>query len=386
VLTNFEIVNFRTFSHLRIERLGRVNLIVGRNAVGKTTLLEAIWLYAARMRTEAIYQVLLHREEYANAKGQETREAPLDISAIFHKRMVGPSVERQIMLGPIDDASSQIRLRAILVQRVASPETNQPPFAELSEEQAESAQGDVSPALKVNYGGEELLIHRVGNWWHPQRGSRRMESFPPFIRAGTVDEELVGRWWDAVALRESEERIVSCLRLLVPVERITLVENPVTPYGRSSRAFLVRLTEQRLPQPLKSLGDGVERMFRTVLALELARRSIEDIQGESFPSNDVWQPSSQNVLLVDEVESGIHYSALGDYWKMIFKLARELDVQVFATTHSWDCIQGFQEAAVPEGETEGVLIRLESGRGKFRAFTFAGNELAIVARDQIEVR
>ena len=47
MLTSLEIKNFRTFAHLRIERLGQVNLILGKNNVGKTTLLEALQVYAS---------------------------------------------------------------------------------------------------------------------------------------------------------------------------------------------------------------------------------------------------------------------------------------------------------------------------------------------------
>ena len=37
------------------------------------------------------------------------------------------------------------------------------------------------------------------------------------------------------------------------------------------------------------------------------------------------------VLLVDEIDTGLHYSIMGDMWRMVGKLAATLDVQVFAT-------------------------------------------------------
>ena len=48
ILDTLGIDNFRLFQHLRIPQLSRFNLIVGKNNVGKTTLLEALWLYARR--------------------------------------------------------------------------------------------------------------------------------------------------------------------------------------------------------------------------------------------------------------------------------------------------------------------------------------------------
>ena len=63
MLTSLEIKNFRAFSHLVIERLGRVNLIVGKNNVGKTTLLEALQLYDAGGAVRTIASILHDRDE-----------------------------------------------------------------------------------------------------------------------------------------------------------------------------------------------------------------------------------------------------------------------------------------------------------------------------------
>lgn len=90
-------------------------------------------------------------------------------------------------------------------------------------------------------------------------------------------------------------------------------------------------------------------------------------------------------LLVDEIENGLHYSVHEDLWRFVFRLARELKVQVFATTHSWDCIEAFQRAA-QEDPSEGCLIRLGWKRDEVVATVYDENDLAVVTRDQIEVR
>jgi len=91
------------------------------------------------------------------------------------------------------------------------------------------------------------------------------------------------------------------------------------------------------------------------------------------------------LLLVDEIETGIHYSAQQDMWRLIFQMARRLNVQVFATTHSWDCIEAFQEAA-QEDESAGMLIRLQERDGQITPTLFDERELSIVTRRQLEVR
>ena len=69
------------------------------------------------------------------------------------------------------------------------------------------------------------------------------------------------------------------------------------------------------------------------------------------------------ILLIDEFENGLYYSVQPELWQFIFRVARRLNVQVFATTHSWDCIEAFQKAASTDKQAEGFLIRLESKLG-----------------------
>src|SRR5437868_6617271 len=119
------------------------------------------------------------------------------------------------------------------------------------------------------------------------------------------------------------------------------------------------------PLPLRSLGDGMQRMLGIALALVNTR---------------------DGMLLIDEIENGIHYSAQLDLWRLIFRLAHRLNVQVFATTHSWDCIEAFQKAAQENEKEEGVLIRLSSRKGEIGVTLFDEEELGIATREQIEVR
>ena len=74
-----------------------------------------------------------------------------------------------------------------------------------------------------------------------------------------------------------------------------------------------------------------------------------------------------------------------DVWRAIFRLAKTLDVQVFATSHSWDAIEAFQKAAAETPE-QGVLIRLTRKGDNIVSTLFREDELAVATRDGIEVR
>lgn len=95
-------------------------------------------------------------------------------------------------------------------------------------------------------------------------------------------------------------------------------------------------------------------------------------------------------LLIDAFESGLHFSVYERIWRLLFEMATKLDVQIFATTHSRDCIESFAEVA-RSGTAEGVLFRmgksvLSSERGKVIATVFEAGELYSLIQMDIEVR
>ena len=96
--------------------------------------------------------------------------------------------------------------------------------------------------------------------------------------------------------------------------------------------------------------------------------------------------SRDGFLLIDEAENGIHHSVQQDYWRMILRSAQQNNVQVIATTHSWDCVRGFARAAAETEEAEGQLVRLSRQYGDLRAVEYSEEELTIAAEQGIEVR
>ncbi len=116
---------------------------------------------------------------------------------------------------------------------------------------------------------------------------------------------------------------------------------------------------------MKSLGDGALRLFGVALALANSRNGF---------------------LLIDEAENGIHHSLQRDFWRMVMQTAHHNNVQVFATTHSWDCVRGFAQAAVDNENVEGVLVRLEKEDDGLRAVRYSERRLKIAAEQRIEVR
>jgi hypothetical protein len=189
-----------------------------------------------------------------------------------------------------------------------------------------------------------------------------------------LESELSLQLWDNIALTEWEEDVLEALRLMVPdMERFGAAGSPdgggAFSSGFSSafatgRSFRIKVPSRSQPLPLRSLGDGPNRVLGLALALVNARDGF---------------------LFLDEVENGIHYSLQPDLWRLIFRVAQRMNVQVFATTHSYDCVTAFQEAAA-ENPEEGILIRLEERQGSVTVTLFDERELSVVADEAIEVR
>jgi AAA15 family ATPase/GTPase len=102
-------------------------------------------------------------------------------------------------------------------------------------------------------------------------------------------------------------------------------------------------------------------------------------------------PAKNGILLIDEFENGLHYSIQEKIWGYIFDLAEKLNIQVFATTHSWDCIESFSKVAREKKNIEGVLFRVgksirTSDNGKVIATVFDEDQLYNITQSDVEVR
>lgn len=371
-LPDISIRNFRGVKRLSIGRLGHVTLLVGRNGAGKSTVLEAMRVYAARASPSVLNELLNNRLEIS--AGLDTdRESVLstDYAALFHGRTL--TGDRAISIGP-KSGTEELRLE------VATPadwsDLQMECFADLSGE------ADMH-AIKVLYRDEQRLMPWVAyggdpraKWIRPRDSRYRPSPWFydgrwPIIRCeslgpGLPDNMKLARFWDRVALTEAEDLSLQALRLAVDgIERVALIGGGRTGYRGSDRHVVVKLKDHARPLPLESLGDGATRLFAAGLAFANCRDGL---------------------LVIDEAENGIHYSIQRAFWSMLLKAAHEHNVQVIATTHSHDCVIGFAYATAQAHGADGVLVRLERYGNQVRAVEYTEEDIVTAAEQHIEVR
>jgi hypothetical protein len=372
-LDSLEIQNFRGFRHLQIEKLGRVNLIVGRNNIGKTALLEALHLYARKDGSSLVWEMLQARDELRKPLSQTDIDDLLEaLKYLFLDCKDVRKYADAILIGPMHSPSEVLK---ISVERVDVGGTS--PVKPLSYEEMLFAN---LPHLRFQWGemgGVSYPVMPDTAYGFLGEGVPLLSSI--FLSAGGLSKESIVDLWDNIALTAFEKDVIEALRILAPgIEGINFVGDTPARRGsvfrmlvkesvsQRSRIPIVRIASEHNPLPLRNLGNGMLHILEIILALI---------------------NSQDGLFLMDEVENGIHYSAQQEIWQMIFRLADRLNVQVFATTHSWDCIEGFQKAVAKDKQEEGLLIRLSlKGDDEMKVTSYDERRLEIATRERIEVR
>jgi len=309
LLDSLEIREFRAFHHLQIERLGRVNLIVGKNNVGKSSILEALWLYANRGLPAIIWQILETRNETKDPASdpEAIKNRALTIKYLFYGRK---DIRQRVEPIKIGSVSSQedtlsIALGWYMVEGSGTAFTEIMP----SDPENHDPLANLTPGIAVRSGNQTKIIYRLDV--RPPLSLQKSIPYKFVPASGLYSRELE-RLWDSIALTNQEADVIAALRIIAPgIERVNLLSDSI---GNSEeRIPKAKMSYLDGPIPLRSLGEGMNRLFGLVLALV---------------------NSKDGILLIDEVESGLHYSVQPDVWRLIFETARRLNVQFFATTHS----------------------------------------------------
>lgn len=368
-LPSLTIEGFRGIKSLSIPRLGQVTLLSGKNAVGKTTVLEAVQLYATRGYPEVIRNILRDRNELIlliDEYGDEI--SVLDVESLFYRRLL--SSDSYISIGIPEDEESQLSIKID-----ASPQENQ--RNGFDDDYSDDAQEMV---LHVEFRGgtvREVPLHSLQQPYVP-RSSEIIRTLArvsngnshitcEFLGPSALDNRVIDRMWNKVALTDNETSAIKALRLVYgnEIRAIAIVGGTGSNIGLSNRYPIVKIDGHARPVPLRSLGDGATRIFSVALALA---------------------NSQGGFLVIDEAENGIHHSVQRDFWHMVIRTAQENDVQVIATTHSWDCVVGFGEALRSIEDEAGLLVHLSRYDDSIRATEYSGEDLQTAIRHGTEVR
>ena len=351
MISSLKVEGFRGLKQFEMGQLGRVNLLVGTNNCGKTSVLEAIYLLASGGEPWCIQYLLTKRGEQSFAQLSYVDEpqpsSPLEysISHLFtgHKLYGVP-----LKISSVWD--SQTQYIDLALQEI------QQGFMEIARGEIPGKVLQMTGNVRADFkkipltpsnGIAKDVLSRIAS-----RASERGYERSPvsFISTGPSTSLELMIYWSKIVLTPVEALMLKALQIVDPnIER-------VAPVGS---LFKVTLRGENEPVPLGSLGDGMWRLFAMAIHIGMCKGGV---------------------LLVDEIDSGLHYTTMSKMWRLILDVSKEFDIQVFATTHSYDCVHSLAQMGDPSVSVQ----RIESG--KRRAVPYDQEELSVAAQRELEVR
>jgi len=365
------IKNFKNLKELTIPSLMPVNLIFGGNNSGKSSLLEALSVYLSNGSEENLRNILRGRGFYAALGMQSKSDNDAFLRyikdyylSLFSGMSEDYSNDFSIQIGERKDDRGNVFIRQVhLAQMLTDRGGMEYKIQVLSPDKQVSVDGadELFDGLEVSAGNSSYIIR----YPYPRQSSLPMQGKKNFcyVRTSDFDVSKNAKLYDAIALSPNEKYVIEALNVISPdVERITFINEPLStlPIGRYP---VVSLKNNGGRIRVSSMGDGINRILTIILAM------LNSIDG---------------VLLIDEFENGLHYSVQQKLWNIIFMLSEKLNIQVFATTHSNDCISGFTQANT-SGLGQG--IRLDNISDGVTATIYDNNaDLSFAIDNSIEIR
>lgn len=333
-LKELHIGSYRSIFDLLLERFGRMNILVGANNTGKTSILEAIGLAARPFDPGQWIQTVTNRD--ASGPLIDGLWGLFPGANTFNFRNEDHSTEQITLRAAFE------KERRITAIATTSAETYTDPDRPDAEAQTEM---DLDIDVEVDTAGH---VHRHGMEFHPK--ARRIPVgggvtlFPTFIITPITHrstQQLVTHLSYVIDVGAKEK----CVELLRIFDSDVIDLEISRPSGRD--ALRVRHRVNGIVD-LATFGDGMRRAFAMSIALIRA---------------------SNGVLLVDEIESAIHAKALQSVLPWLVRAAEAADVQIVATTHSLEAIDSVLTAfleAKPETVVTYHLRRAEARSGSVR--------------------
>ncbi|MBD5560508.1 MAG: ATP-binding protein [Clostridia bacterium] len=349
--------NYRAFRSMEMHNVQPVTLISGRNNIGKSSILEGVFFFLGH-RDPLIFSTLRRFRGLPTMVDSprlwETEfncmnsAIPGCISVMFEGAEQMSSLEfsrDDTFVIPPDADSTVVPLRT---SGAATPDSYalKYVFSEDNEIQVShcTVSGNGVPRLYSSTAASILPRSRFVN-------SAQLYS---------VSDELLAEELGRMELADRKEQVLNALRIVDPtVDDITPIVQP------EGVQIYVKSGTKRLP--IRLAGDGLNRVLYLILALS---------------------ENPDTIVLIDEIETGFHYTMYPRLWEVVAKTAAISNCQVIATTHSYECISGASVGIQKAGRSDDFgYFRLGYDRNKGEcAYQFSDDLLRTAIDMEVEVR
>lgn len=289
--TSFKIENFKRFKSLELKNLGQFNLIVGDNNVGKTSLLEAL------LFDKDGYQFVQNLVKVLRLKDIGLL-SNIDLSLLHNKETSQYTEQLSISIEPTfykEDLSDEFN-ESILPFSLYFDSSGQLIWRSKYEKKELGAKG-------INISIANGLMYRT-----------------PYIPFGFLNEDLAIVYSTYLqGDRNKKKRIIKASQIIIP----DLEDFEIQIRRDGKPEILVHRKDKNSSIPLSMFGDGTIKLFRILFEAVVFERKR---------------------LMIDEIDAGIHFSRMKGFWISILQIFKEVDIQLFATTHNLEFLKYYSEA------------------------------------------
>jgi len=288
-IENITIENFKCFEHLEIDGIERVNLIGGKNNVGKTAFLEAVELLVSSNTGELLAsntaKMLIRRQVGNNRKDMDVDFIKENYNyikiSVNNKSCKIQSYKQQSLFG-----ESNFSLSFIVT---------------IDEDENEISGNEISLPIDKLLKVMRFAVSKNIN----------------FISSTKNAERDIAILYGALTELDREKFLNDSLKIFdenIESIKVIAVENKVI--------LKLKLKDRQTLVLLSALGEGLNRYIAILCA--------------------IWA-SKDGFLFIDEIENGIHYTNYKKLWQIIFQASADANCQLFITSHSKECIEAFNE-------------------------------------------
>ncbi len=283
LITEIEINHFKCFENFKTNGFKRVNLIVGKNNVGKTALMEACWIYERNNKSShaiEAYENMVNTLSLIKEFRYFLNSGPHDLQAAF-------ALLKKFNRLLIKSHNQSVKLNI---------ETN-------------------TNEVKVSINDFEINTSLTHSHLFAQRLSDKINFSTNFIASYQIDNDLMMSLYDLIKEYRKKDNLNQYINEFDPdILEFEIIKNLPKVFLASRQQF----------EDIAELGHGLKRYVAIISALLVCQNSC---------------------LFLDEIENGIYYTQLDRLWQIILTLAEELNCQVFATTHSKECLESFYKVS-----------------------------------------
>ena len=326
---NITIKNFRGIESLTIKTFKKINVFVGNNNCGKSSILEALFMLTAPTNAELPNNINQLRGFHLNSSTAWRslfHDLDTDQKIYFEADLKEPNEKRTLSIKPSYGTNSEFQKPNKTHPEIFSTESNMGASdADPSGVNLESTMKKGSKSKKIKRIKAAIISDSLG--LNVQRPVDYVEQRRGVLKMRNVVDPSIAKRLDKLILRKKTQEIVEILKQFeYSIEGISIASN---------NTVLIDTGIKRLV-PLQAMGDGIMKVLSIIL-------SIYDCQN--------------GAIYIDELDNGLHYTAQLTIWKAMIHSAIRFNVQLFVTTHSFECVSSLLDS-ISEEEKAMNLISL----------------------------